>query len=292
MNNSPGSKPKAPSPESPVPDSRPLAGLRAGFVGAGRIGAPMVERLAAAGAHVTVFARREEVRRGLSAAGARTAGQLADIAPGSAVVISCLYSDDQLAEVADAIIPRLEPGAVLISHTTGSPAVVRDLAPMVRERGADIADAAFSGNADDVRAGRLTVLLGGQDNAAARAEPFVRAYAQTVIRTGGLGTALVLKLLNNLLFAANVQLSLEAARVAQELGLGLAELDAVLRCSSGGSTAMRYLAAAGDPAAYASQVRPYMVKDVDLCETVAASVGADLGLLGTVARHGPLWDTA
>jgi 3-hydroxyisobutyrate dehydrogenase-like beta-hydroxyacid dehydrogenase len=263
-------------------------GMRVGFVGAGRIGTPMVQRLVGAGFPVSVFARRPEVRERLSSAGAHLVADVGAVATGNDLVICCLYSDDQLLAVADDIVPQLEPGSVLVSHTTGSPNTISTLAVTARRHGADAVDAAFSGTADDVRAGALTVLLGGRAESVDRCEPVLRAYAGTVIRTGRLGSALTLKLLNNVVFAANVQVALEVARFAEQVDIPLADVLAVLHSSSGGTKALDYLAAFGDAAAYAQQVRPFMVKDVAVYEQVATSIGLDLGLLGAVVQGGSM----
>ena len=79
-------------------------------------------------------------------------------------------------------------------------------------------DAPVSGGPDDIRAGRLTVLLGGPPAARARAAEVVRAYADPVIETGELGTALAVKLVNNFLFAANTQVLAEAVWLGEQLG--------------------------------------------------------------------------
>jgi 3-hydroxyisobutyrate dehydrogenase-like beta-hydroxyacid dehydrogenase len=248
----------------------------------------MVERLAGAGAQVSVFARRPDVRQRLSAVGARAVSEVSEVGPGSDVVISCLYSDDQLLAVADEIVPRLDRGAVLVSHTTGSPAVVNALAITARQRGADVVDAAFSGTAEDVLAGKLTVMLGGRAASIGRCEPFLRSYAGTVIRTGELGSAMLLKLVNNVVFAANVQLTMEVARLAGELGVPLDDVLAVLRHSSGGTKVLDYLSAVGDLTAFIQDVQPFLVKDVAVCEQVATSMKVDLGLLGSVVRGGAM----
>jgi 3-hydroxyisobutyrate dehydrogenase-like beta-hydroxyacid dehydrogenase len=94
-----------------------------GFLGAGQLGEPMVERLLGAGHDVVVYARREEIRRRLEAKGAATADSVADLARGSDVLISCLFSDAQLRETGigpDGFIANARQGAVFVSHTTGT----------------------------------------------------------------------------------------------------------------------------------------------------------------------------
>jgi 3-hydroxyisobutyrate dehydrogenase-like beta-hydroxyacid dehydrogenase len=179
-----------------------------GFIGAGQLGVPMVERLLGAGHDVLVYARREEVCRRLEAQGAAMAASVADLARGSDFLISCLFSDKQLRETglgAGGFIANARPGSVFVSHTTGTLSTLEALrngsptAPI-------ILDAPVSGTADDINAGTLTVLVGGPSETVAAVTPILAAYADPVVATGTLGSALSLKLINNLLFAANAQL--------------------------------------------------------------------------------------
>lgn len=135
-----------------------------GFLGAGQLGEPMVDRLLGAGHNVAAYARREEIRRRLEAKGAAMADSVADLARGSDVLISCLFSDAQLRETGlgpDGFIANAKPGVVFVSHTTGLLSTLEALregspsAPV-------ILDAPVSGIVEDIAAGALTVLIGGR----------------------------------------------------------------------------------------------------------------------------------
>src|ERR1700728_97648 len=123
----------------------------------------MIGRLLGAGHDVVVCARREEVRRRLAAKGAALADSAADLARGSDVLISCLFSDAQLRETGigpDGFIANAKPGAVFVSHTTGtlsSLKALQDSSPSAPV----ILDAPVSGTVDNIDAGTLTVLIGG-----------------------------------------------------------------------------------------------------------------------------------
>src|SRR3989442_1726203 len=91
-----------------------------GFIGAGHMGEPMVERLLAAGHRVRLYARRPEVRNRFRSFGAECVEQVRDIAA-CEVVISCLYSDSQVLEVLPEVVSGMDARSVLVSHTTGSP---------------------------------------------------------------------------------------------------------------------------------------------------------------------------
>ncbi|MGW5715191.1 NAD(P)-dependent oxidoreductase [Amycolatopsis sp. NPDC003865] len=247
-----------------------------GFVGAGHLGEPMVERLLGAGHEVRVYARREEVRERLAAAGAEPADSARGLR-GCDIVVSCLYSDAQALEVLPEIMAR---HMLVVSHTTGRPETLAALAG----HGAAIVDAAFSGTAEAVRAGRLTVYLGGEPDHVASAREVVSAYADPVIETGPRGSAMRVKLLNNLLFAAISQVTLRGLETARAAGIDENVLLDVLAVSSGGSRAAQYIAARGGAEKYAAAVTPFLRKDLAACQ----DTGAGLAELLTVAHMGPL----
>jgi 3-hydroxyisobutyrate dehydrogenase-like beta-hydroxyacid dehydrogenase len=260
---------------------------RIGFVGAGRMGLPMVERLAAAGHDLVVYARRPQLRDTLTGLGVRHTADLAEVAAGAGVLLVCVFNDEQLAEIADPLAGALPDGAVFASHVTGRVTALRTLAG--RFPAIAVVDAPVSGGLEEIRAGRLTVLLGGPAAARTRAAEVVGAYASPVIETGDLGTALAVKLVNNFLFAANVQLAAEAVRLGEALGVSAGDLLSALGHMSGGSSASHRAAQGeGGMAAFAARIGPFMKKDVAACLEQAAERGVDGGLLIDVVRRGPL----
>lgn len=264
-----------------------MGSMRVGFVGAGRMGFPMVERLAATEHDLVVFARRPEVAAALDGLGVRHTAELTEAAAGADVLLACLFSDAQLNEIADPLAAALPAGAVFASHVTGKESALRSLAE--RFPGIAVVDAPVSGGPHEISAGRLTVLLGGEPAARARAADAVRAYADPVIETGELGSALAVKLVNNFLFAANTQLAAEAVRLGEALGVAPGQLLGALEHMSGGSQASHRAAeGGGDMAAFATRISQYMKKDVAACLEQAAERGVDPGLLIDVVRRGRL----
>jgi 3-hydroxyisobutyrate dehydrogenase-like beta-hydroxyacid dehydrogenase len=259
-----------------------------GFTGAGRMGRPMVDRLVAAGHQVVVHARRAEARKELAAAGVTAVEDVREAAESARTMLVCLYSDAQLTELAPAILDALPRGAVLASHVTGTPATLEQLAERGRARAVEVVDAPVSGTDEAIRAGRLTVLLGGGAEAVKQVTDAVSAYSDPVLHTGVLGTALKAKLVNNLVFAANAQLLAAAAELAETLGIGERTLLDVLGCSSGGSRIGEYAAARGGITGFGAEAAPFMAKDVAACRTAAEELGVHPGLLFDVVSRGPL----
>jgi 3-hydroxyisobutyrate dehydrogenase-like beta-hydroxyacid dehydrogenase len=258
-----------------------------GFLGAGRIGAPMVRMLVHAGYPVTFFARRQSVIDGLQESGASAADRVEDLAAAD-IVISCLYDDTQLGEVGPALVSRMKAGAIFVSHTTGKPSTLRHIAALASARGVFVLDAGFSGTAEMVMAGQLTVMVGGDVPGTEPAIEAIRSYAATVVRTGELGSGMKIKVLNNLLFAGICQLTLSAIQAGRAMGLDERIVLEVLAASSGGSTAVNYIMARDSAAVFAERVAPFLQKDVAYARVVAAETQADISTLRAAASAGPL----
>ncbi|TVS90129.1 NAD(P)-dependent oxidoreductase [Mycobacterium helveticum] len=261
-----------------------------GFLGAGQLGEPMIKRLLGAGNEAVVYTRREEVRRRLEVSGAATADSVADLARGSDILICCLFSDTQLRETglgSDGFIANAKPGAIFVSHTTGTLSTLEALrdgspAPPV------ILDAPVSGTVENITAGNLTVLIGGPSDAVAAVTPILRAYADPVVATGALGSALALKLINNLLFAANAQLLAAATQLGDRLSVAPEVLLSTLQVCSARSHAAEQAHRVGGMDRFAELAGPFLRKDIAACREAAAEAGVELGLLDTAVREGPL----
>ncbi|PXY33317.1 NAD(P)-dependent oxidoreductase [Prauserella endophytica] len=251
---------------------------RLGFVGAGRMGAPMVERLLARGHEVRVLARSAGRADALAAAGATPVGSVAEVGTGAEVVLVCLFDDEQVREVClgGDLTAGMADGSVLVVHTTGSPRTVEEIAA----RGTTVVDAPVSGGPHDIAAGRLTLFAGGADDAVARVRPVLGAYGDPVLHVGGLGAGQRVKLVNNALFAAHIGLLGEAVRLAGQLGVAEEDLLGALSHGSAASRALAGAVARGSVDGFSAAVRDFLGKDVAVARAVATELGGDLGALG------------
>lgn len=260
-----------------------------GFVGAGRMGEPMVGRLVQAGYRTVVYARKEPVRDRLRTAGAVVVDSVREASAAADVVITCLFSDAQLVQVLDGpdgVLASARPGTPVVSHTTGTVSTVRDLAAAHPE-GPVLLDGPVSGSAEDIAAGRLTVLLGGPAQSLDAARPVLASYADNVLTTGALGSALGVKLVNNVLFAANAQAVALGAAVGRQLGIGDDELLHALSLASGNSYAADAIRRTGGFATFGKAATPFLRKDVAACIAATADLGIELGPLADLIAAGP-----
>lgn len=253
--------------------------MNIGMAGLGEMGMPMLERLRAAGHDVSFRARRPEADRHAESLGARAAVDFADCD----AVIVCVYSDDQVREAGPGIIAGMRPGSTLVNHTTGSPGTATFLAETAAARGVRVLDAALSGGPADIRAGQLTLLVGGDEAALADVRPALASYADPILHVGDLGDGQRVKLVNNALFAAQVGLVAEAERVATGLGInGSKALEAIQHCSAD-SRVLRTVLTLGSAARMQELAGKFIRKDVAVVEQVARELGVELGRLGPMA---------
>jgi 3-hydroxyisobutyrate dehydrogenase-like beta-hydroxyacid dehydrogenase len=264
---------------------------RVGIVGTGEMGRPLVDRLLAAGFEVAAYVRRPELRAELGKAGVECVDSLADLAAGRDAVVVYVYSDEQVHDLVldGGLADALEPGSVLIVKTTGSPRTAEAIAARVGSRGVGVVDAPGSGGPAQVADGTLTIFVGGEEQHVSRCRPIFAAYASTVVHFGPVGSGQKVKLLNNLLFGAHVQIALETARLSGEFGIDPAQLATTLHSCSGASYALDLIAAMGSAEALVAGAGRFIHKDVLVASAVAEDLGASLGTIATVTA--PLLET-
>ena len=255
--------------------------MRVGFVGAGRMGRPMVERLVAAGHEVTALGRSARVREALLSAGARPVARPSAVADKADVVCVCVFSDEQVRSVAldGGLVDAVPEGGVLVIHTTGSPRTARAIAAAGAGRGVAVIDSPVSGGPHDIAAGHITLLVGGADADVDRARPALSAYGDPILHVGPLGAGQAVKLVNNAVFAANIGLLAQAVRLGQQLGVPEAGLLAALPHGSAASMGLTVAAGRGSVAASATMLAEFLGKDIKVVREVAAELGATLGVL-------------
>jgi 3-hydroxyisobutyrate dehydrogenase-like beta-hydroxyacid dehydrogenase len=195
-----------------------------GFVGLGVMGGGVARRLLAAGHEVRGWNRTREKAGALVDEGLVLEESPRDVAAAAEVVFSMVTNVPALRAVAegpDGIIAGLGPGKVWVDMTTAAPAVSRELDERVRDTGADMVDAPVSGSVSTLEEGKLSIMVGGDEETFRRVEPILLDIGPKVTRVGDNGQALLLKIAINL--------SLHVQMVAFSEGLLLAEKDGIDR---------------------------------------------------------------
>jgi 3-hydroxyisobutyrate dehydrogenase-like beta-hydroxyacid dehydrogenase len=195
-----------------------------GFVGLGVMGGGVARRLHDAGHELHGWNRTPEKAAPLVAEGLVLEESPRAVAEQADVVFTMVTNVPALRAVGegeDGIIAGLGPGKVWVDMTTAAPAVSRELAERVQETGADMVDAPVSGSVSTLEEGRVSIMVGGNEETFRRVEPILLDIGPKVTRVGDNGQALLLKIAINL--------SLHVQMVAFCEGLLLAEKDGIDR---------------------------------------------------------------
>jgi 3-hydroxyisobutyrate dehydrogenase len=210
----------------------------------------------------------------------------------SEVTILCLPSSPQVVEVIDAALPRLGPGTIVVDTSTISPDVEREQHERVTATGAGYLEAPLSGGTVGAQKGALTLMVGGEGSTLEAARPALDPFAGLVVHVGGPGMGQVVKLCNNLIYAAQMLAVSEATVMAQDAGVELTQLYEILTHATGDCVAVRTrLPAEGVvPESPASNgwapgfMTDLMAKDLDLAIDYAAAAGVPLFTAGIVRQ--------
>jgi 3-hydroxyisobutyrate dehydrogenase-like beta-hydroxyacid dehydrogenase len=195
-----------------------------GFVGLGVMGGGITKRLLAAGHDVVGYNRTREKAQWLVDLGLRLEDTPRQVAEHADVVFSMVTNTNALNAITDGpdgILAGLKAGKIYVDSTTGTPEGSRALAERVAETGAVMLDAPVSGSVSTLEEGKLSIMVGGDEDAFAQVEPILRDIGPTVTRIGDNGQALLMKIAINL--------SLHVQMVAFCEGVLLAEKDGIPR---------------------------------------------------------------
>jgi 3-hydroxyisobutyrate dehydrogenase len=257
--------------------------MHIGWAGLGMIGTEMVLQAMGAGHQVTVYARGAGLDQ-VKAAGARVVSDYASLAAECDILGLCVFSDAQLRDVLfeGGALAAMRPGSVVAIHTTGAPDATREIGARA-PAGVAVLDATFSGGPVQVRAAELTLMVGGDAEGLERARPLFETYANKIHHVGELGRGQTLKLLNNLMFAANVHYSAEILAAAERQGFDSWQAARILQECSGASFAMNMFRAEVPSSRILTGVRPYLEKDVSTAVSSAQAAGIDLSAFAPTA---------
>ena len=218
---------------------------RVGWVGAGIMGLPMARHLLNAGYKLTVATRTPSKAAPLVELGATLAGTPREVAEASDVVLTMVGypSDVRETYLGDrGVFAGARPGLVCLDHTSSDPDLAVELAELGVAKGVAVLDAPVSGGENGAVAGKLSVMLGGDEAACAAVAPLLACYAATVVRQGGAGAGQRTKLVNQILIASTMVAVCEGLLFARRAGL---DPETVLKSVGGGAAASQALVVLG-----------------------------------------------
>jgi 3-hydroxyisobutyrate dehydrogenase len=213
--------------------------MKVGFIGLGAMGLPMTRHLIAAGHDVTVTSRSRVPIDKAEAAGATEGDGPAGVVDASEVTILCVPDSPDVVQVLDAALPALDAGKTVVDTSTIDPDVERAQHERVSATGARYLEAPLSGGTVGAENGTLTLMAGGDADVLAAARPALEPFAGAIVHVGGPGTGQIVKLCNNLIYAAQTLAVAEATTMAAKAGVELRKLHEVITQSTGDCNAVR-----------------------------------------------------
>lgn len=276
------------------------------FLGLGVMGFPMAGHLVTKGGHeVTVFNRTPaKAKAWAEKFGGKTAATPKAAAEGQDFVMACVGNDDDLRAVtigADGAFAAIKTGAIFVDHTTASAEVARELDAEATKRGFKFIDGPVSGGQAGAENGALTVMCGGSEDAYARAEPVIAAYAKMCKRLGAAGSGQLTKMVNQICIAGLVEALSEGIHFAKKAGL---DVNAVIETISKGAAQSwqmenRHKTMNDGKFDFGFAVE-WMRKDLSICIAEARRNGASLPVTSLVDAFysevekmgGRRWDTS
>jgi 3-hydroxyisobutyrate dehydrogenase len=275
------------------------------FIGLGTMGYPMAGHLLKAGNTVTVFNRSaEKAARWQQEHGGAVAATPAQAASTADFIFICVGNDDDLRAVVKGeggIFETARPGAILVDHTTTSATVARELAAEAHTRGLHFLDAPVSGGQAGAQNGKLTVMVGGDPAAFARAEPVIQSFAASCKLLGPSGYGQLCKMVNQICIAGLVQALSEGIHFARHAGLDVALVMEVISKGAASSWQMqnRWQTMLNNQFDFGFAV-DWMRKDLGIALAEAARNGSALPVTQLVDQYyaevqkmgGNRWDTS
>lgn len=193
-----------------------------GFIGLGQMGRGMARNLAGAVEALYVHDARAEARADLVAAGATECADPAAVAARASLVFLCLPFAPEVRDAvfgAGGLAEARAPALTVIDTTTLDRIDALAIADEAAAAGIAYCDCPISGTPIRAADGTLTIMFGGGDAAFVRAEPYLRAIGQTIIRCGAVGSGQAMKALNNVIYDINIAAICELLPLAAKVGL-------------------------------------------------------------------------
>lgn len=262
---------------------------KAGFIGLGNMGLPMVKHLLAAGYQVKVFDISKEAMKAAVNAGAEAAAHATDTATDAEVVFTMLQTGDQVSSVClgeNGIFATAHKELLYIDCSSIEITVSRSLHAAAEKHQLAMLDAPVSGGVNGAKAGTLTFMVGGSPVYFERAKPFLEKMGKKIIHAGPAGNGQAAKICNNLILGISMIAVCEGFALGEKLGLDPKTFFDISGSASGQCWSMTsYCPAPGilpeAPSSHgykAGFTAKMMLKDLRLGQHAAESVGATIPL--------------
>ena len=237
--------------------------MKIGYIGLGSLGAPIARRIARSGFALSVYDIVPAAMAAFDEPGVTRAADPLGVAAACEQLCVCVRTDADLeALVGDgSLFAALGAGGLLIVHSTVAPELCQTLAERAEAYGVALIDCGVSGGAPAALEGKLSIYVGGEDAAVARAKALLDCLG-TFHHLGAVGRGMQGKLLNNLISIANYGMSAHILDLGEHLGFDRAQLHELLMAGSAQSFALRVVPGFVEPERL-ENMRTLLGKDVE-----------------------------
>lgn len=276
------------------------------WIGLGVMGYPMAGFIREKGGHDLVVYNRTaaKAKKWADQYGGETAATPADAARDADFVFICVGNDNDLRQVTlgqDGAFAALKNGAIVVDNTTASAGIALELHAAAKDKGADFLDAPVSGGQAGAENGVLTVMIGGDADVFAKAEPVIGCYARAANLIGPVGSGQLTKMVNQICIAGLVQGLSEALHFAKTAGLDVPKVIDTISKGAAQSWQMenRWETMIKDEFEFGFAV-DWMRKDLAICLDESRSNGASLPVTALIEQYysqiqragGNRWDSS
>ena len=243
-----------------------------GFIGAGRMGQPMIGHVVANGYDVSVYDVDTGKRAVVEGKGARWV-DLAALAKASEIVLICVGYDRELRQLlaADGGLKDLAKGSIVAVLSTVHPKTIVELAQMGAQRGVHVVDSTVCRGGKAADEGTLLSFVGGEAAVVERLKPVLACYSADIAHTGPVGTAQVAKAANNMVMWSCLIANHEALALAQRYGMDPEKLRETLLMSSADNYVLRN---------WKMNTMAWAEDDMEIVQAMAADKGIGLAQAG------------
>ena len=255
--------------------------MRIGFIGIGVMGFPMAGHLSSNGFDVCVFNRSQ--KKSLNWV-TKFTGSLCnsplEIASQCDIIILCVGKDEDVKEVIcgeNGILKSIKPGTIIIDHTTTSATLAKDINQILKDKKAHFLDAPISGGQAGAEEGKLSVMVGGDEQAFTKVKDVLGAYSKFVKYMGSSGSGQLTKMVNQICIGGLLQALAEGINFSEKAGLNTEDVMEVITKGAAQSWYMenRWSTMLNNEYDHGFAV-DWMKKDLDIVEDQAERIGANV----------------
>ena len=254
-------------------NARDAAIRKVGFIGAGRMGQPMIGHAARKGFDVAVYDIDPGKRAPVEQRGGHWQPSLDALGRDSQAILVCVGYDRELRELfsAQGGLKDVKAGTIVAILSTVHPKTVTELAAIAAKRGVHVVDSTVCRGGKAADEGTLLSFVGGDATVVERIRPVLAAYSADIVHTGPVGTAQVAKAANNMIMWSCLIANHEALALAQRYGMDPEKLREALMMSSADNSVLRK---------WRENTMAWAEDDMEIVQAMAADKGVGLAQAG------------